>query len=127
MKTSIIIIFSTFIFNLNIKAQVSPKFKSYECLLSSVCSKTTNGGFMTYEYCQLQFERDSVEISHRLENSISSGNDTIVDEIQVKYSWQIENNIIKIHGFNQYDPIILHKDSLTFRRRNQDITLQILE
>ena len=125
MKPSIIILFSTLIFNINLKGQESPKFKSYECLLSSHCSKTTNGGFMTYNYCQLKFESDSVTILYRTEESFSLDNNTVVDEIQVKHSWELENNIIKIHDFNDYDPIILHKDSLTFTRENQDITLQI--
>ena len=127
MKTSIIILFSTLIFNMNLNGQESPKFKSYECLLSSHCSKTTNGGFMTYNYCQLKFESDSVTISYITEESLSIDNNTVVDVIQVKHSWELENNIIKIHGFNDYDPIIHHKDSLTFTRVNQDITLQILE
>ena len=127
MKTSIIILFSTLIFNMNLNGQESPKFKSYECLLSSHCSKTTNGGFMTYNYCQLKFESDSVTISYITEESLSIDNNTVVDVIQVKHSWELENNIIKIHGFNDYDPIIHHKDSLTFTRGNQDITLQILE
>jgi len=127
MKTSIIILFSTLIFNMNLNGQESPKLKSYECLLSSHCSKTTNGGFMTYNYCQLKFESDSVTILYRTEKSLSQDNNTVVDKIQVKHSWELENNIIKIHGFNDYDPIIIHKDSLTFTRGNQDITLQILE
>ena len=127
MKTSIIILFSTLIFSMNLNGQESPKFKSYECLLSSICYKTINGGYMTYRYCQLKFESDSVTILYRTEKSLSQDNNTVVDKIQVKHSWELENNIIKIHGFNDYDPIIIHKDSLTFRRGNQDITLQILE
>ena len=127
MKISIIILVSTLILIINIR-QESPNFQSYECLLSSQCSKTTNGSIITNNYCQLKFESDSVIISYRTEESISlDNNNTVVDEIFVKHSWQLENNIIKIHNFNDYDPIMFYKDSLIFTGKNQDITLQILE
>jgi hypothetical protein len=88
--------------------------KTYRAEVYEMCGKIEGGGFNEHLYCDLQFKKDSVKVTHRtlrttsvydkVENSEKSENKT--------YKWKIRNNVIIIENFTNYGQFIFKNEQL---------------
>jgi hypothetical protein len=107
MKIAILIFF--LFLSIIINAQSYLIGKKYTANIGTSCKLYNDGGCTIYNYCDLEFEKDSVVISNRTKIlSTRKGTDTKKESQEKKrYKWSICKNVISIKNFKDFGKLTL--------------------
>ena len=91
---------------------------AFKAQVFAACEETTNGGCMTYGYCELEFGNDSVKVIYSQKKYCSSPESQTVTEGDMgvpvqKYGWYAKGNVIYVKGFDRYGTFEYGGDRLT--------------
>jgi hypothetical protein len=107
MKNSISICF--LLLSISLNAQLYLIGKKYTAHTGTSCKLYNDGGCDIYYYKDLEFEKDSVIVTNRINFLyVRNGSETKNKSIEKKkYKWSIRKNIIFIKNYNDFDKLRL--------------------
>lgn len=94
--------------------------KTYEARIRESCSRTRDGGYMTYTYCSLAFEKNSVTITEYSTRNFSGKN----INYERRYGYSVQGNNITINTFDAYGTLVLDGENLIGQQRIGDFQLK---
>ncbi|MDR3286867.1 MAG: hypothetical protein LBT27_05450 [Prevotellaceae bacterium] len=96
--------------------------KTYQAKISESCAKTLDGGYTTYTYCILKFEKNNVRISYKTKTSRTyEEKDKGKEEIR---KWTVQNNRIIIQDFDDYGTFKIQDAMLVGEKMQNNNRLQ---